>query len=461
MKRLVVVGGGISGLAAAHEAASKAADVDGGLEVLVLEREAEIGGKARSLRDGNWLVESGPSSYLDSEPAFDRLVCAVGLGGQKLVADPAAARRYIVRRGRPREVAVQPLRFATARILGPWGLLRLLAEPLIPRGHAQREESIWQFARRRFGLQVADRLVAPMLLGIYAGDARRLSFSACFPQLAAFEQRHGSLFRAMLAKRREHGQQHGPRPSGRLTSFADGLQTLPKALAADGRFTVRCNAAVRSLSRRGSGFRLQIGDDPSPVVADAVILAGEAWATAEVLEMLAPSACRNLRAITTPPVAVVALGYPPSAAQCIPRGFGVLIPRNEGYRMLGCLWESYLYPRRAPEGHVLVRAMIGGSQDPEVLGLDDDALFELVHRELTRLFGVVERPVFERLIRWGRAIPQYELGHAQRVEAILDDLRQHPGLFVAGNALAGISFPRSALSGIERGEQAIRFLAAG
>jgi oxygen-dependent protoporphyrinogen oxidase len=467
MKRLVIVGGGISGLAAARGAAEEATSVREGIEIVLLERESVVGGKAQTLHDGSWLVEAGPTGYLDAEPAMDRLLSDAGLEQAKLPANKAAARRFIVRGGRMREVSAHPLRFPASGLLGPWGLLRILAEPFIPKRHTglpDKDESIWDFAARRIGRQAADRLIAPMVLGVFAGDARKLSLAAAFPRLAAIEREYGSLVHGMLARRKERRPGEGAKrespsgPAGWLTSFSEGLQSLPLALAGSGGFIVRTSVEARKVAPRPGGWEISTSDGAPPISADAVILSGEPWAMAPLVRDHVPKLARELDTIYCPPVTVVALGYGPEALAKVPQGFGVLIPRGEGYRILGCLWDSHIFPGRSPEGSLLLRVMLGGTVDPEAALLSDDRLMPLVGHDLSRLFGIEEKPVYHRIVRWERAIPQYELGHLGRVDAIERELKNRSGLFMAGNALYGISFGKAAATGFARGQEAARWL---
>jgi oxygen-dependent protoporphyrinogen oxidase len=533
VKRLVVVGGGISGLAAAHAAAHRLAASGaraelGPIEIVLLEREERVGGKARTAVEDGFTVEWGPTGFLAPDAAIARLVHVAGLDRDVLPADAAAARRFIVRGGRLREVSAHPLRFARAGILGPVGLLRLLCEPLVPgrrsdqgAGTTAGDESVWDFARRRIGRQAADRLIAPMVLGVYAGDAKRISLPAAFPRLAALEAEHGSLVRGMLARRRASrrggsggsatdggksigGAPHpsvedesasrghsragagddgrdsgdptaapagpagsGPAgPAGHLTSFWSGMETLPAALAAAApsrAIEIRCGARVRRLERGPGGeLRIDLASDASEtLVASAVVLACEAWVAADLLDALAPALARELRGIAYPPVAVVALGYAGEDARRVPRGFGALIPRGEGYRALGVLWDSSIYPGRSPPDTALVRLMIGGAVDPEGGTADDATLVGWARADLRRLHGIEAPPVFVHVKRWERAIPQYELGHRERVRAVAAELERQPGLFLAGNALHGIAFGKAAEAGIAAGEAAAEHLRAG
>lgn len=459
VKRLVVVGAGISGLAAAH-AAAMADAASGALEIIVLERDAEVGGKAQTLREDGWQLEAGPAGYLGPDPAVDRLVQDVGISGASQPAEQAAARRFIVRGRRMREISTNPMRFLGSGILGPAGILRIAAEPFIAPRESTADESVWDFAARRIGPQAADRLIAPMVLGVFAGDAHQLSLRAAFPRLAGLEREHGSLIRGMVARMRAHRKGGGPSgPAGWLTSFRDGMQALPRAVAANGRFQVRCRTAVRSLARGiASGWRLDVDGIATPLDADAVVLAGEPWAMAEIVREVAPELALQLDTVQCPPVTVVGMGFKSADVADCPRGFGVLIPRGESYRILGSLWDSHIFPGRSPAGHLLVRVMVGGSVDPEAALLPDGQLLDMVYDELRRLLGVRARPVYERIVRWPRAIPQYELGHLERVGAIERELDRLPGVYMAGNALDGISFGRATTRGLTVGESAALWL---
>jgi len=313
----------------------------------------------------------------------DTLLAAAGMTPEKLPANEAAAHRFIVRGGRMREVQAHPLRFLSSGILSTSGLLRLMAEPFIRGRRSGDDESVWDFAARRIGRQAADTLIAPMVLGVFAGDARRLSLPAAFPRLAEIEREYGSLIRGLIMRgiKGNRGRKGGgpAGPAGRLTSFRHGMQSLPLALAASGDLIVRTGVEVRGVSRGENGWRIETSDGHT--AADAVILAGEPWAMAALVRREAPELARRLDAIPCPPVTVVALGYGPEALARVPRGFGVLIPRSEGFRILGCLWDTHIFPGRSPQGSLLLRVMLGGAVDPDAALLPGSRLLALV-REL-------------------------------------------------------------------------------
>ena len=315
------------------------------------------------------------------------------------------------------------------------------------------DETVWAFAARRIGAEAADRLVSPMALGIFAGDARRLSLGSAFPRMAALEREHGSLVRGLIARR-------GKMSSGTLSSFRHGMQSLPMALAERGGFTVRCGAEVLGLGRDGAGWRVAVAGDAEAIPADAVVLAGEPWASAMLLRDVAPEAAAQLDAIPCPAVTVAALGFAPPAAARVPAGFGVLITRGEGYRMLGNLWETHLYPGRGPAGHVLVRAMYGGAVDPEAGAASEADVLAMARAEIARLYGVTDAPVFDQVVRVPRAIPQYEVGHRERVAAVERAVSALPGLSVTGFGLRGVAFADAATDGVRTGEAAAAHLVA-
>ncbi len=468
--RLVVIGGGISGLAAAHAASHWARQRGRALEVVVLEQSAEPGGKTRTIDHGDWRIEAGPTGYLDAEPRVDALVEAAGL--TKLRANAAAARRFVMHGGQLREVKPQPLGMARSGLLSPKGLARILREPWVSRPPAGHDQTIWEFAARRLGSEVADRLVAPMVLGVFAGDAKKISLRAAFPLMAQIEDQHGSLIRGLLARRRAAARarkadgggattsrgQGGPAgPRGVLTSFAEGMQALPRALAERGKFQVQLQTAVERVERTPSDT-WRLSTTAGPIDARALVIATEPWSASALLQPLAPGAAELLASIYCPPVVVTALGYGSDALSRVPRGFGLLIPRSERFTSLGCLWDTHIFPDRSPAGHLLVRAMLGGATDPSVADQSDSELLAAVRDDLARMSGIRAAPLHQQLIRWPRAIPQYERGHLERAARVEEQVKTLPGVFLAGNGLHGVSFTKSAVTGLDAGERAAAWL---
>jgi oxygen-dependent protoporphyrinogen oxidase len=471
LARLIVVGAGISGLAAAWAARDAAVRAGVTLEVLVLERGAEVGGKAKTIVREGWMVEGGPSGFLGGRPELDTLIRASGLASDVLRARAVAKRRYLYRAGRIREIKTNPLAFAMSGIMTPGGLLRLGAEPFMRNSPATSDESVREFAARRLGAEAADRLISPMTLGVFAGDARQLSAASAFPRLVALEREHRSLVRGMIARRRSSAAATQPEPGSansppltaarELSSLREGMQSLPRRLAERGGFEVRCRAAVRAIARTPRGWSVAIEGDGTTLDADALIIATEPFAAAPLLRPFASHAAAALDAIPCPPVTLVALGYDAAAAARIPDGFGVLISRGERIRMLGNLWETATYPDRGPAGGVLVRALFGGAVDPAIGALDDDAMLELAKREVAQLHRLTAPPVFQEMVRIERAIPQYEIGHSARVAAVEHATESMPGLGVTGFGLRGVAFGEAAADGVRTGEAMGRRLCSG
>ena len=453
MNRVVVAGGGIAGLAIAHELKIAAP----GVEVVLVESRDRLGGNIRSERDDGFLCEWGPDGFLDSAPATLALVDRLGL--RPLRSRDAARRRFVFRRGWLHEVPLSPGAFLKSPLLSLGGKLRIACEPFAAHrpGH---DESIHAFAARRIGREAADVMVGSMVSGIFAGDARELSLRACFPKMWEMEDEYGGLFRALVAKRRQRGRTDGiGSPAGTLTSFDGGMEDLIRALARSLGGAVRLNAPVVAIRERPAreypeGLRpvgaraYSVLAGAESIEADAVVLSGPASDAAALLGPIDPALAPLVAAIPTAPLAVVCLGY--DGASCPPPlgglsgelrrdGFGFLVPRGEGPRILGALWESSIYEGRAPDGKVLLRAMIGGATDPGAIDLDDEALLQVVRDDLRTTMGIETPPGFVKIVRHRRGIPQYTAGHVSRLQRIEHLLLGHPGLFLAGNSYHGVS----------------------
>ncbi len=396
--RIVVVGGGIAGLAVSYELLQSARRLELDLELHCLEAADRPGGNIRTTREGEFLCEWGATGFLDSAPATEDLIRRLGLADRRVKANEAAGRRYIVRKGKLREVPLTPLAFLTSDVLSPAGKLRLLFEPLVPRlRDRDRDESVYQFASRRIGSEAASVLVNAMVGGVYAGDDRQLSLRATFPVMHQMESQHGTLFRAMLARRRKAKTAEkaagGPAgPAGTLTSFREGLEELVQALATALGPRLRLGASVVNLSHLGQrGYRVhpRVG---APLEADAVVLTCPSWVTADIVHPLDRELSEALAAIPSAPLAVVHVAYRREALGPLPEGFGFLVPRGTGRRILGALWPSNLFDGRAPAGSLLMTVMLGGATDPHAARLNDDKLLAIVREDLLALLNILPNP---------------------------------------------------------------------
>ena len=445
--RVAIVGAGIAGLSTAHAVRAMAPEVD----VVVLEARDRAGGNIRSEQVDGYLCEHGPDGFLDNAPATLAFIEALGLSSRILPSRAEARRRFIFRGGRLHEVPMSPMTFATTRLLSTTAKLRVLAEPFSARPW-RHDESILGFAERHLGREAARVLVGSMVAGIFAGDASELSLRACFPKMHDMESRYGSLFRALFAKRSSRSSNGVGAPAGHLTSFRGGMEELIDAAAAALGPAVRTGCGVTAIQIRSRGpeprprlvgargYSLAAGG--RRIEADAVVLAGPASESANLLLPFAPAAAAPLGAIQTAPLAVVCLGYDAgalTASRGALNGFGFLVPRGEGPRILGALWESSIYDGRAPAGKALVRVMIGGATDPDAVRLSDGDLLGVVRTDLERTMGVRLAPEFVHIVRHARGIPQYTVGHGVRLERIDAALTSYPGLFLGGNSYRGVS----------------------
>ncbi len=435
--RVAIVGGGITGLAAAAWL-----DKDHGIDdVVVVEATGAAGGKIRSRVDAGSTLEDGPQGFLDNAPDTLEMASLVGLDDALVQADESAADRFILRGGRLRRVATSPLAFMTSDILPLTGRLRLLGEPFARR-RPDFDETVFDFARRRIGPQAAEVLVDAMVTGVFAGDSRKLSLAATFPKMAAMETDHGSLTRALIAKVREAkraGKKSGgpAGPGGRLTTFDGGMVRLPQSLSERLGDRLLLDSPALKLSREDRGFVVATGG--GEISAEAVLLCLPASAAADLVANLAGDAVAPLSGISTAPIAVVMLGYDDlDAFGCPVRGFGFLVPRGETVGLLGTLYCHDIFPGQAPSGTLLLRAMVGGAREPEAAALDDDALLARVRSSLATVYGADPEPDRVWIVRWEHGISQYTVGHLGRVAAA-EDAVSAAGLELAGSPYRGVS----------------------
>lgn len=459
---VVVVGAGIAGLTVAFEILERGERLAARPRVSVLEAAERAGGNIRTERVDGFLCEAGPTGFLDNAPATLTLARRLGLRERLRRADEASAQRYVFRAGRLHRVPTGARDFLSTGVLSRRAKLRLLLEPFAGRAPAG-DESVHAFATRRIGRSAADVLVDAMVAGVYAGDSRRLSLEATFPKMHAMEREHGSLFRALLARRRAADAESTPGgpagPGGTLTSFDGGFAELTDALARELGERVRLGCRVSRVVPLGQrGFRV-LPSSGAPIEADAVVIACPAWDAAPMLADADAELGRVLGEIGTVPLAVVHTGFRTLALGDQPRGFGFLVPRGQGLRMLGTLWPSQIFPGRAPDAASLLTTMVGGAHDPTAVDLDDKKLLALVRTELQAVMGFTVQPYMTRIIRWSRSIPQYTIGHPERLRALSHRTAEHGGLFLTGNSYRGVSVNSCVEDGAKTAESVLDFLA--
>jgi protoporphyrinogen/coproporphyrinogen III oxidase len=443
---VAVVGAGVAGLAAALELRAR------GSEVAVLEAGDAPGGVIRSERAEGFLFERGPNAMLVRAPAL-AFLRRHGLESALLPAGPEARLRFLLRGGRLEPVPTGPGAALRTPLLSARGKLRALAEPLRRRGDPTGE-SVAAFVARRLGPEVLERLVAPFLVGVYAGDVRQLGAEAVFPSLVAFERERGSILRGALAAAVARGRPRGLRGSW---STALGLSGLARALAErlGERLTLR--APLAALAREGAGFRLETASGAGALRARALLLAVPAWQAAPLLRPLAPELAELLASVAYAPIASLAVGLDPRDAARPIRGFGFLVPASEGLDLLGALFMSRVFPGRAPPGRELLTCMIGGARWPGAADAPDELLVERVGRGLERALALRAAPSVLAISRWPRAVPQPGRDHLPRVARMRALAARLGPLHLAGGYLDGVAVADALASGVRAaGELAAR-----
>lgn len=427
--RVVIVGGGLAGLACGRALARESGHVPP--DVHVLEAASRAGGKALTDLDGGWVVEWGPQTFIDdADGPLRTLIGKLGLEDEVVGPRPDARLRYVLRAGRLHAVPS-----GVAGLLGVKGLLRAGSEAFRRARRGDEDESVHDFAARRFGERAARLLFGALVTGIYAGDARRLSLRSALPRVHALEQQHGSLIRALFT---------GGFVPRRSSTLQRGLGSVTDALARDLGLRLRLATPVLALGPGGGagappGAKWSVTTATGEELADAVVLACPAFASARLVRPFDPALADALDAISYAAVTVVVLGYDLAAFPAgPPRGFGFLVPRGEA-RVLGCLFPTSTFDGMAPEGKVMLRVLVGGALDPEGAALDDDAVVRLARAEVEPIVRARGEPELVRVLRHPQAIPQYDLGHDARVAAVDARLAAWPGLFVTGNAYRGVS----------------------
>ena len=430
MTRIAVVGGGVSGLTAAYYL-SKHSD----LEVTVLERSPQLGGKLGVSTPQGYTVDWAANGFLTNVTETLDLAQDLGLKAELEPAADAAKYRFLYKNGGLKPLPLSPPAFLKSDLLTPFGKVRAALEPLLGTHH-EGEESVYDFLKRHFGKQVADVFAGPFVLGITSGDARELSLDALFPRFRALEREHGSLIRGMIAAQRRAKEEN--KPKSRLTSFkAGGVSRLIHALGDALGERVRLGVGVERLEPHSDGYTLTLSSGETLDV-DAVILATPAYISAGLIQPFLPDAATELQKIPYADVQVFGLGYDRADIPDALEGFGFLVPRGEGLRVLGVLYGSSIFPGQAPKGKVLLRVIAGGSVDPDFAQLSKGDALEVVKRELEISLGVTAEPEMVTRIPWPKGIPQYEIGHGERVKTVMQEVTKFPGLHLTGNAYYGV-----------------------
>jgi oxygen-dependent protoporphyrinogen oxidase len=431
--RIVIVGGGISGLSLAYLLLERKPD----LHITVLESDEKAGGKIWTDKVDGYLCEGGVNGFLDNRPRTLELVGKLAL--TSLRSSDKARKRYIFSEKKLHLLPESPRSFFTSDLLSLYGRLRIVYEMFVPR-KTGNDETLADFARRRLGKEAYEKLIDPMASGIFAGDPENMSLKSCFPKVHALEVQYGSLIRGMIKLQKEakkSGKKVGPGPGGVLTSFYDGMETLVNGLNHNLGQRLKTSKKVVSIDRKTGSYTIYLADNTS-IEAEAVVVASPAHVTAAIVKDMDKQLSVTLNEIYYPSISVVCLGFKRTHIQHPLDGFGFLIPNREKRKILGTLWDSSIFPNRAPEGYVLLRSMIGGVRMSDLAMERDEGLVQIVLRELHDIMGIHATPHFMKVYKHEKGIPQYSRGHEKRLASILEKTSNFKGFYLAGNAYKGI-----------------------
>jgi oxygen-dependent protoporphyrinogen oxidase len=435
--KAAIVGAGISGLATAQAILAREPNAD----ITLFEAAARVGGKVETeITPEGYLCEWGVNAFLDKSPRTLELCSEVGLS--PLRGDESAKKRYVYSEGALHKLPEKPPEFLASGLLSLTGRLRVLGEVFTGPGDGS-DETLEQFGIRHLGREAYEKLIDPMASGVFAGDASRLSLKSCFPRMRELEADYGSLIRALIRLQREARRAGGkdtpgPAPGGMLTSFSHGMSMLTDILAGYLGERIRLAAPVEAVSYEGGRYTLYPADGEAEEF-DTVVIAVPAYAQARIVRDLSPAIADELEAIPYPPVTVVCLGYDRATMGPGLDGFGFLVPSRERRDILGTVVDSNVFSNRAPPGKVLLRTLVGGARSPDLAELPDDRLLQQVFGDLKDIMGVATEPEFVSIYRHRRAIPQYLVGHAGRLDLIDEELARFPRLVLTGNAYRGVS----------------------
>lgn len=454
MKRVVIVGGGIAGLAAAFYLQRRSREAGVPVSCVLIERERRPGGKVVTERTDGCILEGGPDSFINQKPHGLQLCRDLGLASDLLPSNDATYRTRLLSGGRmvpfPEgfRLAV-PTRFwpfLKSPLLSWPGKIRMGFDFFLPRRRDPSDESLTQFVSRRLGREALERIAGPIMSGIYVSDPDRMSVHSTFPMFVELERKYGSLIRGILASRRASAARRGRSESSSIfTSLRNGMASLVESILAQFEGEVRTGATVRAVSRRDGRFLVTVESDGTAVTqeADELILATPAYEAARLVGELHPRLAAALGAIRYVSSAVVTLAYPEQVLARAPDGggFGLVIPKREAAKIMAVTRSDRKFEHRAKEGFGLLRVFIGGARNPELADLPGGDLLALAKAEVAMLFGIGDKPHLERVWRWSAGNPQFDVGHLERVGEMERMAREVPGLHLVGGAYRGVGIP--------------------
>jgi oxygen-dependent protoporphyrinogen oxidase len=454
--KVVVIGAGISGLCVAYWLKKH------GVNVVVLEKDSRVGGTMKTFRDDGWLIELGPNTALETTPLFQLLFNEIGITDERVYANEAASKRYILRDGTLHPLPMGPISFLTSKLWTWQGKARLLKDPFV--GRAYHEESVAEFVERRLGSEFLDYAINPLVAGVYAGDPEKLSVQAAFPKLYALEEKYGGLVKGLIRGRNERKQRaEKAKTRAKLFSFVDGIQFFTDTLAE------KLDDSIKLSGEVGTIIPVRAGRYPAytiyspknePIVTEvtAVVLSTPAYSAAPMIRPIDPEMARTLESIYYPPVVEVFMGFELKQVKQPLDGFGFLVPEKEQRKILGTIWSSTLFPHCAPNGCAALTTFVGGARQPELTEENDERIAELVLYELQSIMGITGSPAYTKVARWERAIPQYTLGYPKILKQFQRFEENFRGAFLCANYRGGIALGDCVMSAEQTAKRVLEHL---
>lgn len=460
---VVIVGGGITGLAAAYYLQRLRRQADTPLRITLIEAEDHLGGKVGTVHQEGFLIDTGPDSFLAQKPWAVQLCRELGMEGE--IISPTARKFFMLIRGKlhavPHElvslVPSKPQALWGATFISFWGKLRASMEGFVPARREVEDESLGAFMRRRFGREFAVKFAEPLMAGVHAGHPDRLSMAAVYPMYWEMERKYGSITRSILQLRRQRQLGKGsPRGDSPFVALRYGMGSLVERIGQNLKeVDIWLSTRVIGITPQPDGTVMVLSEHGEPLHADVAILTTPAYTTADWLQPYAPDASRLLREIPYASTAAVSLAYRREGVEHPLEGSGFLVPRTEPLPITGCTWSSSKWEGRAPDGNVLLRVFIGYAGADQIVEQQwDDLLARIAHDALQPLLGIKEEPVMVQVNRWIKAMPQYEIGHLKRLQQVERALANYPALLLAGSAYRGVGVPDCVKQGKESAQQA-------
>lgn len=468
MKKIIIIGGGIAGLAAAYRMQAEI-DIGAPFECTLLEATDRFGGKIATEKIDDFVVERGPDSFISQKPAAIQLCKNLGLADRLIGTNQENSKTYVytgkklvtMPDGLSLMIPTKFLPFALTPLFTWPGKARMALDLLVPKKPDKSDESLASFIRRRMGEEALEKMAEPMLAGIYASDPETMSIKSTFPMFFETEQKYRSLILGMLARKRQMNnkpKKQNSAPQSLFMTLKNGLgEMVEGVIKKSPKVSFLCNSRVNSITRSGESWNLEIGDGEK-IKADSVVLATPAKLTAELLEPIAPEVAKLLSQIKYVSTATVTMAFKAEGFSHPLNGFGFVVPKTEGRKILACTWTSSKFPHRAPQGYVMLRCFVGGAKQEELAEQDETTIASMVRGELKDLMGIIEEPVFCKVFHNRKSNVQYRVGHAGLIESIEKELTRYPGLFLTGSAYTGIGIPDCIQNGNRAAESVINFL---